>query len=71
MYAELLRRTAERLHPKAWDFVQLTRLDRPIGIYLLLWPTLAALLIAGQGNPDWKHVLVGRSPDALSRLRDQ
>ncbi|QKT04990.1 4-hydroxybenzoate octaprenyltransferase [Ectothiorhodospiraceae bacterium 2226] len=28
------------------------RLDRPIGIYLLLWPTLWALWIAGEGRPD-------------------
>ncbi|MCA1854048.1 MAG: UbiA family prenyltransferase, partial [Beggiatoa sp.] len=28
------------------------RLDRPIGIFLLLWPTLWALWIAGLGRPD-------------------
>lgn len=28
-----------RLHPRAQDFIDLTRLNRPIGIYLLLWPT--------------------------------
>ncbi len=33
-------------------YIQLTRLDRPIGIYLLLWPTLVALWIAAQGIPD-------------------
>ena len=27
------------------------RLDKPVGIYLLLWPTLWALLMAGQGLP--------------------
>jgi 4-hydroxybenzoate polyprenyltransferase len=30
----------------------LVRLHRPIGILLLLWPTLWALWIAGQGQPD-------------------
>ena len=30
----------------------LTRMDRPIGIYLLLWPTLWALWIAARGWPD-------------------
>lgn len=30
---------------------QLMRLDRPIGIFLLLWPTLWALWLAGQGAP--------------------
>jgi 4-hydroxybenzoate polyprenyltransferase len=29
----------------------LTRLNRPIGIWLLLWPTLWALWIAGHGHP--------------------
>ena len=29
-----------RVHPRTWDFVQLMRLEKPIGIYLLLWPTL-------------------------------
>ena len=28
------------------------RLHKPIGIYLLLWPTLWALWIAGEGRPD-------------------
>ena len=32
------------------DYAQLMRLDRPIGIYLLLWPTLWALWIAGEGG---------------------
>ena len=31
---------------------RLTRLDRPIGIFLVLWPTLWALWIAGAGRPD-------------------
>ncbi|MCG8434128.1 MAG: 4-hydroxybenzoate octaprenyltransferase [Gammaproteobacteria bacterium] len=30
------------------------RFDKPIGIYLLLWPTLWALWIAGEGHPDAK-----------------
>jgi len=33
-------------------YVQLIRLDRPIGIYLLLWPTLWGLWIASEGIPD-------------------
>tara|TARA_R110002096_G_scaffold350012_4_gene543063 strand:+ start:331 stop:1203 length:873 start_codon:yes stop_codon:yes gene_type:complete len=33
-------------------YSQLIRLDKPIGIFLLLWPTLWALLIAGEGKPD-------------------
>lgn len=33
-------------------YALLMRLDRPIGTLLLLWPTLWALWIAGQGGPD-------------------
>jgi 4-hydroxybenzoate polyprenyltransferase len=40
------------------DYVALTRLDRPIGIFLLLWPALWALLIAAQGRPDTRIVVV-------------
>ena len=36
---------------------QLTRFDKPIGILLLLWPTLSALWLASGGVPDL-HVLV-------------
>jgi len=34
------------------------RLDRPIGIFLLLWPALWALWIAGEGHPPWPVVLI-------------
>ena len=33
-------------------YAELIRLEKPIGIYLLLWPTLWALTIAGEGSPD-------------------
>ena len=33
-------------------------MDKPIGIYLLLWPTLWALWVAGEGRPSLKNVLV-------------
>jgi 4-hydroxybenzoate polyprenyltransferase len=32
-------------------YARLTRLDRPVGVWLLLWPTLWALWIAGDGRP--------------------
>ncbi len=38
----------ERLH----QYILLMRLNRPIGIYLLLWPTLWALWVAAEGVPD-------------------
>lgn len=33
-------------------YIQLMRLDRPIGILLLLWPTLSALWVAAEGLPN-------------------
>lgn len=39
-------------------YIQLTRLNRPIGIYLLLWPTLWALWVAGAGRPDAAMVAI-------------
>ena len=36
---------------------RLVRLDKPIGILLLLWPTLWALFAAADGFPEW-HILV-------------
>jgi len=41
-----------------WPYVTLMRLDRPIGILLLLWPTLGALWIAAEGFPDLTVLLV-------------
>jgi len=41
-----------RIKEKLGLYAQLVRLDRPIGTYLLLWPTLWALAIAGEGAPD-------------------
>jgi len=34
-------------------YEKLMRLDKPIGILLLLWPTLWALWLSAQGRPDW------------------
>jgi 4-hydroxybenzoate polyprenyltransferase len=39
-------------------YMQLTRLNRPIGILLLLWPTLWGVWIAGGGTPAWHIVLI-------------
>ena len=35
-------------------YEKLMRLDKPIGILLLLWPTLWALWLANRETPDWK-----------------
>lgn len=40
------------------QYALLMRLNRPIGIYLLLWPTLWALWIAGEGKPELPILLV-------------
>ena len=34
------------------NYGKLMRVDKPIGVWLLLWPTLWALWIAGEGSPD-------------------
>ena len=39
-------------------YERLMRLDKPIGILLLLWPTLWALWLAGNGSPDWLVVWI-------------
>lgn len=39
-------------------YLRLMRLDKPIGILLLLWPTLWALWFSSQGRPDWAVVFV-------------
>jgi 4-hydroxybenzoate polyprenyltransferase len=57
MYLSLLK-SLNRLNPRAWDFIQLTRVDKPIGIYLLLWPTLWALWIAAKGVPSLSNLLI-------------
>jgi 4-hydroxybenzoate polyprenyltransferase len=43
---------------RALLYARLVRLDRPIGIFLLMWPALWALWIAGAGSPPWQVVLV-------------
>ena len=57
MYVRLLK-SLNRLNPRAWDFIQLTRMDKPIGIYLLLWPTLWALWVAAKGVPSLSNLLI-------------
>ncbi len=39
-------------------YARLTRLDKPIGILLLLWPTLDALWIAAGGWPGWRLLAI-------------
>jgi 4-hydroxybenzoate polyprenyltransferase len=44
----------QRLHA----YLRLVRLNRPIGIFLLMWPALWALWLAGEGDPPWRVVVV-------------
>ncbi|MBQ74178.1 MAG: 4-hydroxybenzoate octaprenyltransferase [Gammaproteobacteria bacterium] len=54
-------------HPKIPFLIALTRLDRPIGIYLLLWPTLWALWMAAEGFAGWHLFLVFTLGTVLTR----
>lgn len=48
----------DRLWPSWYDWVQLTRLDKPIGSLLLLWPTYWALWLAADGQPSWRNLII-------------
>ena len=53
--------TGKELNPffSRWrDFYELARMDRPIGSYLLLWPTLWALWLAADGTPSFHNFVV-------------
>ena len=49
------------------EYVLLTRLDRPIGILLLLWPVLWALWLASDGLPEPKLLLIFLLGTVLTR----
>jgi len=40
------------------NFILLTRINKPIGVLLLLWPTLTALLVAQQGIPELRIMII-------------
>ncbi|WP_455211452.1 4-hydroxybenzoate octaprenyltransferase [Kaarinaea lacus] len=50
--------TADTIKNRGLNYALLMRFDRPIGIYLLLWPALWALWIAGQGDPSVKNTFI-------------
>ncbi|GLQ86715.1 4-hydroxybenzoate octaprenyltransferase [Dyella flagellata] len=54
----LLQKLPERHRQKAHDILVLTRMDRPIGALLLLWPTWWALWLAAGDLPPWKPLLI-------------
>ena len=49
---------SHRLSRRIEEYLQLARFNRPIGTWLLLWPALWALWIAGEGAPDQKVLIV-------------
>ncbi len=58
---------AGRARQRLVEYALLMRLHRPIGIFLLLWPTLWALWLAGDGHPRWDLVLIFISGVVLMR----
>ncbi len=49
-----MKKLSDRLH----QYWLLARFDKPIGIFILLWPTLWALWVAGNGKPDLLVLIV-------------
>jgi 4-hydroxybenzoate polyprenyltransferase len=47
-----------RLSRRATEYARLMRLDRPVGTWLLLWPALWALWVAGAGRPQPRVLLL-------------
>ena len=56
--AHSLARFGHELVDQARQYARLMRLDKPVGIWLLLWPTLWGLWIAGAGRPNPVNFLV-------------
>ena len=54
----LLQTLPTRQREKALDYLVLTRMDRPIGALLLLWPTWWALWLAAGDFPPWKPLII-------------
>lgn len=50
-YSRVLRRWLPFAGHRAWAYLRLMRMHRPIGAFLLLWPTLWALWLASDGRP--------------------
>jgi len=55
------------LHERLDAYIQLSRVNRPIGIYLLLWPTFWALWIAADGIPPLNILLIFSAGVVLTR----
>jgi 4-hydroxybenzoate polyprenyltransferase len=49
---------SHRLARRLTEYARLTRLDRPVGTWLLLWPALWALWVAGEGRPTPRVLII-------------
>jgi 4-hydroxybenzoate polyprenyltransferase len=47
-----------RLSRRIEEYSQLARFNRPVGTWLLLWPALWALWVAGEGSPNQRVLIV-------------
>jgi 4-hydroxybenzoate polyprenyltransferase len=63
----LAKMSLESLTKKLDAYERLMRLNKPIGILLLLWPTLWALWLASRGIPDWITLLIFLTGTVLMR----
>src|SRR3989304_3487776 len=63
----LSRKSAPLLRQRLRLYIGLARLDRPIGAFLLLWPTLWALWVAADGIPSVHLILVFSTGVLLTR----
>lgn len=50
--ATVLRHAGRVFGGRAWAYLRLMRVHKPIGVWLLLWPTLWALWVASEGRPE-------------------
>src|SRR3981081_507015 len=48
----------QRLSRRIEEYALLARFNRPVGTWLLLWPALWGLWIAGEGTPNQKVLIV-------------
>ncbi len=48
-------------------YAKLMRLNKPVGIFLLMWPMLWALWISAQGFPHWRIILIFLAGTVLMR----
>ncbi|MBT8084677.1 MAG: 4-hydroxybenzoate octaprenyltransferase [Woeseia sp.] len=49
---------AQGMRKQLHNYLLLMRMDKPVGIWLLLWPTLWALWLAGDGHPDGRLFII-------------